>query len=193
VGLALVLGFIATGATVVAAGAPLFQEPAIVGATAQRGDPADMIETPDASRPVVPGDPVPADHRCPAAERAAVADKEMQRFWLCVEGKPVTGARPMTTGAWTYGLPPVGIYRVFAKLRWNTGIHGERLERFVAFYRTPRNNRIAFHEVVHQDPVTVGDLDRRGASAGCFRLIESDSILVWDFLQIGDPVVVTTR
>lgn len=129
---------------------------------------------------------------CPAAERAAVADKMAQRFWLCRNGTPVTDALPMTTGGLGYGLPPVGTYRVFTKLAINRGIHGELLQRFVAFYTTPRGNRIAFHEVVNQRPDTVGDLAMRGASSGCFRVRRDDSWLVWDFLRVGDPVVVVT-
>ena len=38
-----------------------------------------------------------------------------------------------------------------------------------------------------------GDLDQRGASAGCFRVREADSIQVWEFLQVGDPVVVISN
>ena len=136
--------------------------------------------------------PVPEMPGCPATGRAAVADKAAQRFWLCQDGYPATEALPMTTGSVAYFLPPVGTYRVFAKLGSNTGIHGERLYRFVAFYTTSRGNRIAFHEVVNQSSASVGDLARRGASSGCFRLRRDDSIAVWDFLQIGDPVVVIT-
>ena len=39
----------------------------------------------------------------------------------------------------------------------------------------------------------VGDLDQRGASAGCFRIREDDSIQVWNHLQLGDPVVVISN
>ena len=135
---------------------------------------------------------VPELPGCPATGRAAVADKAAQRFWLCQDGYPATDALPMTTGSLAYFLPPVGTYGVFAKLASNTGIHGERLYRFVAFYTTPRGNRIAFHEVVHQSPESVGQLSLRGASSGCFRLRRDDSIRLWDSLQIGDPVVVIT-
>ncbi|MGE0141046.1 MAG: L,D-transpeptidase [Ilumatobacteraceae bacterium] len=136
--------------------------------------------------------PSPEMPGCPATGRAAVGDKAAQRFWLCQDGYPITDALPMTTGGIAYFLPPVGTYKVFAKLPTNTGIHGERLYRFVAFYTTSRGNRIAFHEVVNQRPETVGDLNMRGASSGCFRLRRDDSIRVWDFLQIGDPVVIIT-
>ena len=130
---------------------------------------------------------------CPDAARGAVADKANQRYWLCADGRAVTDRRPMTTASGNYGLPPVGTYPVFARDEDAFGIHGEPLERFVAFYTTPKGNRIAFHEVVDQDPDTVGDLDQRGASAGCFRIREDDSIQVWNHLQLGDPVVVISN
>lgn len=130
---------------------------------------------------------------CPDTPRGAVTDKANQRYWLCMDGRAVTDEIPMTTASRNYGLPPVGTYEVFARDEDATGIGGEALERFVAFYTTPKGNRIAFHEVVDQDPDTVGDLEQRGASAGCFRVREEDSIQVWDFLQIGDPVVVLTN
>ena len=118
-----------------------------------------------------------------------MADKTAQRFRLCRDGVAIAGARPMTTGSRDFGLPPVGIYPVFTKLERNRSETGELLERFVAFYRTPRNNRIAFHQYVNQDPSTLGDPDLR-VSAGCFRVSVEDSWLVWDFLQIGDLVYV---
>ena len=125
---------------------------------------------------------------CPDAERGAVADKANQRYWLCMDGVAVTDEIPMTTASGNYGLPPIGTYDVFARDEDAFGIGGEPLERFVAFYTTPKGNRIAFHEVVNQDPATVGDLDQRGASAGRFRVREADSVQVWDFLRLGDPV-----
>ena len=148
---------------------------------------AEHAEAPSNDPPTVPVLP-----GCAPTGRSAVADKMAQRYWLCQDGAAITEALPMTTGSFEYALPPVGTYRVFAKLRYNSGLHGEVLHRFVAFYRTPRGNRIAFHQVVNQDPATVGDLDRRGASAGCFRVSQANSIQVWEFLQIGDPVIVIT-
>ena len=130
---------------------------------------------------------------CPDAPRGAVADMAAQRYWLCADGRAITDEIPMTTASGTYGLPPVGTYAVFDRDAEAVGINGEALERFVAFYTTAKGNRIAFHEVVDQDPDTVGDLDQRGASAGCFRVREDDSIQVWNHLQIGDPVVVISN
>jgi hypothetical protein len=134
----------------------------------------------------------PALPGCTPSGRSAVADKAAQRFWLCEDGDAITEALPMTTGGLAYGLPPVGAYSVFAKVRVGRGIHGEPLNWFVPFYRTPRGNRIGFHEVVNQPPATVGDPGWRGASAGCFRVRRDDARSVWDFLQLGDKVVVIT-
>jgi lipoprotein-anchoring transpeptidase ErfK/SrfK len=136
-------------------------------------------------------DPLPG---CPAGEaRAAVVDKAAQRFWLCAHGRPSTERLRMTSASAEYGLPPVGTFEVFAKDSVAWGIHGERLNRFVAFYTTARGNRIAFHEYVNQTEESIGELDMRGGSSGCLRVSTDDSWLVWDFLQIGDPVVVITN
>lgn len=139
------------------------------------------------------GDEVYDHEGCPEAPRGAVADKANQRYWLCIDGQAVTDVIPMTTASGEYGLPPIGTYEVFARDEDAYGIHGEALERFVAFYTTPKGNRIAFHEVVNQDPDTVGDLDQRGSSAGCFRVREEHSVQVWEFLQLGDPVAVISN
>lgn len=150
---------------------------------------------PCGSNPVQSPQPMPEPDLpgCPAdAERAAVVDKEAQRFWLCEHGRPSTGQIPMTSGSEVYGLPEVGTYRVFARNVVATGIHGERLNRFVVFYRTPRGNRIGFHEYVNQPESTVGDPGWRGDSSGCLRVTTADSWLVWNFLRTGDPVVVIT-
>lgn len=99
----------------------------------------------------------------------------------------------MTSASAGYGLPPVGTHYVFARDLVAFGLNGGRLDRFVAFYVTPRGNRIAFHQFVNQSQQTVGDLDQRGQSAGCLRVLPQDSLLVWEFLQIGDPVVVISN
>jgi hypothetical protein len=164
------------------------REPATSGVVAVRRGSVQALPTlppPSSSMPSLPG--------CPNSERAAVVDKAAQRWWLCEHGISTTARRPMTTASAGYGLPPVGVYRVFARDRYATGIHGEPLNRFVAFYTTSKGNRIAFHEVVDQDPATVGDLDQRGASAGCFRVLQSDSIAIWELLRVGDPVVILTN
>jgi lipoprotein-anchoring transpeptidase ErfK/SrfK len=41
-----------------------------------------------------------------------------------------------------------------------------------------------------QAPESVGDMNRRGESAGCLRMLPDDAERVWDWLAIGDAVVV---
>jgi hypothetical protein len=145
-----------------------------------------------ATEPGPPANDPPALPGCSPTGRSAVADKMAQRYWLCVDGVAITDRLPMTTGALDYALPRVGTYTVFSRQRYGRGLHGEVLNHFVAFYRTPRGNRIGFHEVVNQDPSTVGDLDRRGSSAGCFRVRGDDAVTIWNHLQYGDHVIVLT-
>lgn len=154
---------------------------AVVTQQAVRGEEQTVINAP---LPPLPG--------CAISPRSAVVDKAAQRWWLCRNGQAFTDRLPMTSASAAYGLPPVGTHYVFARDLVAFGTAGERLDRFVAFYVTPRGNRIAFHQFVNQSPQTVGDLDQRGQSAGCIRVLPSGSRLVWDFLQIGDPVVVIT-
>lgn len=130
---------------------------------------------------------------CPSTGRAAVVDKAAQRFWLCTDGQSVTDRLKMTTASARYGLPSIGTHTVFSKDVISVGIDGSTLHRFVSFYRTPQNSRIGFHQYVHQDPNTIGDLNQRGASAGCLRVSTDDSWTVWDHLRIGDKVVVITN
>jgi lipoprotein-anchoring transpeptidase ErfK/SrfK len=129
---------------------------------------------------------------CHPTGRSAVVDKTAQRFWLCRDGAAITGRLPMTSGSVAYGLPPIGTHRVtFKAANWSGG--GFALSRFVAFYRSPRGNNIAFHETVRTQPEsTIGSLSWRGESAGCLRLRRADSITVWNFLQVGDRVIVIT-
>ena len=123
---------------------------------------------------------------------SAVADKTAQRFWLCTDGVPVTAALPMTTASFGYGLPPVGVHRVTTQRRLSGGIGGSILHDFTIFFVTPRGNNIGFHRYVDQDPGTLGDLDQRGASSGCFRVHAEHADIIFEFLDVGDRVVVLT-
>ncbi len=145
-----------------------------------------------ATEPEPPRNDPPPLPGCSATGRSAVADTAAQRYWLCEDGVAITDRLPMTTGAVAYALPLVGTYTVFSRQRYGRGLHGEVLNYFVAFYRTPRGNRIGFHEVVNQNPSTVGDLDRRGSSSGCFRVLGDDAVMIWNHLQYGDQVIVLT-
>jgi hypothetical protein len=191
---AVVEGGVAGGTSVANESTTIGTQPAVTTPPSAASEPTFLPSDAEATAVVAAlGDTTFDLDGCPDAERGAVADKANQRYWLCMNGAAVTDEIPMTTASGNYGLPPIGTYEVFDRDEAAFGINGEPLERFVAFYTTPKGNRIAFHEVVDQDPATVGDLDQRGASAGCFRVREKDSVQVWDFLQIGDPVVVISN
>ena len=90
-------------------------------------------------------------------------------------------------------VPAFFVLRATDPRRYVVGALSAAVLWFVAFYTTERGNRIAFHEYVNQTEESIGDLDMRGDSSGCIRVSTADSWLVWDFLQIGDPVVVITN
>ena len=75
------------------------------------------------------------------------------------------------------------------------------MTHFVAFTHGKfRGARIAFHSVPIwsssgewvQPLDSVGDLERRGESAGCLRVLPDDAVRVWDWLATGDDVRVIT-
>jgi hypothetical protein len=142
----------------------------------------------------VPAAPDPLDlPGCAATGRSAVVDKAAQRFWLCENGAAITDRRRMTSASASYGLPAIGSYKVFDRDAIGYGRNGEQLHRFVTFYTTVRGNRIGFHQYVNQDPGTIGELNQRGSSDGCLRVGTDDSWTVWNFLRIGDRVIVITN
>ena len=98
-------------------------------------------------------------------------------------------------------MPDPGTYPVYAKDMNTTstfGGHFSRMTHFVAFTHGKRTGaRIAFHSVPTlnngefvQPLDSVGQLGRRGESSGCIRVLPDDAVRVWDWLSVGDEVVV---
>jgi lipoprotein-anchoring transpeptidase ErfK/SrfK len=84
---------------------------------------------------------------------------------------------------------PKGEYRVnFKRHPWYGG--GQNLQRFTAFTRGNEGGRVAFHRFAGMPESAVGSEEYRNQSNGCFRLRAKDAIRVWNFLQIGDRVLV---
>ena len=109
------------------------------------------------------------------------------------------GDELLVTTAITQPLP--GTYPVFAKDRLTTstfGGHFSYLDDFVAFTNGLRTGaRVAFHAVPRlpkggyvQPFDTLGDLNRRGDSSGCIRVLPEQAAQIWDWLAVGDPVTV---
>lgn len=132
---------------------------------------------------------------CPSTAHGAIVDRASQRAWLCGDGAIVT-ALPITS-AWS--MPDPGTYPVYAKDLKATstfGGHFSRMTHFVAFtYGRRTGARIAFHSVPTlgdgtfvQTLDSVGQLDLRGESSGCIRVLPDDAVRIWDWLSIGDEV-----
>lgn len=135
---------------------------------------------------------------CSPTGGSAVIDRVQQRAWLCVDGT-VTKIFPVTTAR---SQPDPGHYRIYAKdpRAWSSeGGTQSAMNDFVAFTHGKfKGARVAFHSVPkyvltgkYEQPLSsVGDLTRRGASAGCVRVLPDDATLLFDTLQIGDAVTV---
>ena len=182
------------------------------GEAANVGDPAVAVTTvapaattPETTLPVTAAAPVPTTAaRQPAAGcpseggHAAVVDRDRQRAWLC-DGPYREGDELRVTTAITQPKP--GTYPVYTKVRMTTstfGGHLSYLDRFVAFsYGWRTHARIAFHAVPRsakgvpfQALDTVGDLGQQGESSGCIRVLPDDAVRIWNWLSLGDKVVV---
>ena len=148
----------------------------------------------------VGGDLVPPDpDTCAPTGHSAVVDRDHQRAWLCADGA-VTHDMPMTSAI---SQPEPGTYEVYAKDRnasSNFGGSFSRMTHFVAFtYGKFQGARIAFHSVPtytngeYIQPLdTVGDPGLHGDSSGCIRVLPDDAVAIWDWLDIGDEVIVIT-
>jgi len=139
----------------------------------------------------------PGSESCPPVGHAAVVDRANQRAWLCTDGSADLKF-PITTAI---SQPNPGSYKVYAKDKVTTstfGGHFSYLDNFVAFtYGTRTGARIAFHAVPRNaagDPFepydAVGTRAWYGQSSGCIRVLPDQSQIIWDFLSIGDKVVV---
>ncbi len=135
----------------------------------------------------LPYPPAPADS---GVGRRAVYAVEQQRVWLIEADETIVRSYLVSGRA---GTPSPGNYNVFSRSRHTTSIGGgARMELMVRF-AWGRNAAIGFHSI----PV-----NSRGAplqtdaelgtyrSAGCVRQNWDDAVAMWDFGQVGTPVVV---
>ena len=141
----------------------------------------------------------PVSNGCAASGHSAVIDRVNQRTWLCNDGQ-ITETFVMTSAN---SQPDPGTYKVYAKdLKASSILTGEfsTMTHFVAFTRGKyANARIAFHSIPkysngeYVQPLdSVGTAEKRGASAGCIRVLPEDSVKIWDWLDKGDPVIVVS-
>jgi len=74
------------------------------------------------------------------------------------------------------------------------------MTHFVAFtYGKYQGARIAFHSIPKysngefvQPLDSVGTQELFGASAGCIRVLPDDAVAIWDWLAVGDTVIVVS-
>lgn len=143
--------------------------------------------------------PPPPDAGCAPTGPSAALDRDVQRAWLCLDGYITTEFAVST--AWS--MPDPGVYQVFDKDKKATstlGGHISILRNFVVFSLGENTGaRVGFHAVpvlndgsLVQPLDSVGDLSRRGESAGCIRVVPDIAQLIWDTLSIGDTVTVLT-
>ena len=148
----------------------------------------------------VGGEELPPDpSTCAGLDRMVVVDRFYQRAWTCQDGA-IVDEIPITS---SWNQPDPGTYNVLEKdLEAASILSGEYSEmtHFVVFAEGEYSGaRVGFHSMptyrsgAFVQPLdTVGDLDARGASSGCIRLLPEDADMIWDFINVGDRVVVIT-
>jgi hypothetical protein len=155
-----------------------------------------LVSAPDKVAPETTLVP-PSNNGCADLGHSAVIDRANQRTWLCNDGK--VSATFVMTSAITQ--PDPGTYKVYAKdLNSSSLLTGKysTMTHFVAFtYGKYTGARIAFHSIPQysdgqyvQPLDSVGTAAKRGASSGCIRVLYDDSVRIWNWLAMGDPVIV---
>ncbi len=206
------LAILALGAQLVGGNTSSVSNAGAVMTTGVAGNPTSVtaatLTVLDAVEPVVTDDAaaVPAattslnldaNAGCAASGHSAVVDRAHQRTWLCNDGS-VTAKFPMTSAN---SQPNPGTYKVYAKdLNSSSMLTGKysTMTHFVAFTKGEiKGARIAFHSIPKyangsfvQPLDSVGTVAKRGASSGCIRVLYDDSVKIWNWLAIGDPVTV---
>jgi lipoprotein-anchoring transpeptidase ErfK/SrfK len=133
-----------------------------------------------------PVDALPADS---GAGRRVVFSVSAQRTWWVDEAGTVlrtalVSGRPNT--------PATGTFQVYSRTEHATGLDGSKMDYFVRFTKGPNGWAIGFHDIPEEDGVPVQTEAQLGEplSHGCIRQAQADALFTWDFLQVGDTVVV---
>lgn len=138
-----------------------------------------------------PAPTTPPDEVLPASGegRRVVFSVGRQRMWWVDEAGTVlrtslVSGRPNT--------PQTGTFQVYSKTLNATGLDGSRMDYFVRFTKGPNGWAIGFHDIPEMDGVPVQTPEQLGQplSHGCIRQDEADAQFTWDYLQVGDTVVV---
>lgn len=158
----------------------------VVGSTASTAAP-----TTEAPTTVPPAPTTPPDELLPdsGAGRRVVFSVGRQRMWWVDDAGTVlrtslVSGRPNT--------PQTGTFQVYSKTLHATGLDGSKMDYFVRFTKGPAGWAIGFHDIPEMDGAAVQTVEQLGQplSHGCIRQREEDATFTWDFLQVGDTVVV---
>ena len=142
---------------------------------------------------VPPAPTIPPDEVLPesGAGRRVVFSVGRQRMWWVDDAGAVlrtsaVSGRPNT--------PTTGTFQVYSKTLNATGLDGSRMDYFVRFTKGPNGWAIGFHDIPEMDGVPVQTEEQLGQplSHGCIRQREQDATFTWEFLQVGDTVVVVS-
>jgi lipoprotein-anchoring transpeptidase ErfK/SrfK len=132
----------------------------------------------------------PDDALPPSGEgRRVVFSIERQRMWWVDQDGTVLRTALVSGREAT---PTTGTFQVFSKSLNATGLDGSRMDYFVRFTHGPNGWAIGFHDIPRVDgqPVQTEEQLGQALSAGCIRQATDDAIYTWEFLDVGDTVVV---
>ncbi len=140
-----------------------------------------------------PAPTMPPDEVLPesGSGRRVVFSVDRQRMWWVDDAGTVlrtslVSGRPNT--------PSTGTFQVYSKTLNATGLDGSRMDYFVRFTKGPNGWAIGFHDIPVKNGATVQTEAQLGQplSHGCIRQSAADATFTWDFLEVGDTVVVVT-
>jgi hypothetical protein len=119
-----------------------------------------------------------------------VFSKSAQRVWL-VDRKESVLSTYLVSGSVTDNLS-AGTYSVYSRSRWAVGVDDSGvMQYFVRFAHGPKA-AIGFHTIPTKNGEPLQAVAQLGTpqSHGCIRQRLSDAIRMWEFADVGTPVVV---
>lgn len=122
--------------------------------------------------------------------RRVVFSKGAQRVWL-VDATDSVKSTYLVSGSVTDNLAP-GSYAVYSRSRWAVGVDDSGvMQYFVRFAHGP-NAAIGFHSIPTKNGTPLQTVAQLGTpqSHGCIRQRLSDAERMWEFGDVGTPVVV---
>jgi len=133
-----------------------------------------------------PADALPADS---GEGRRVVFSVAAQRMWWVDEAGTAIRTSLVSGRANT---PATGTFQVYSRTEHATGLDGSKMDYFVRFTKGPNGWAIGFHDIPEENGVPVQTEAQLGEplSHGCIRQAQADALFTWDFLQVGDTVVV---